>query len=772
MDHISQGPDASEGAPGENPGDPHGMMAVPRLDHATIDGEAPAVDSRVLAVVAAARHHGVEMRPTDFRPTLGEDVPSAASLGAWAREAGLYAKSDRVRWRGLFKLQGAQNPPPPLVLLFNDGTAALMVACDAARNVVWLRDPRADSGAEPTPIDELRLTEVWGGDVLLVRTKRTQSEADKPFSLGWLLGLVVLERRSLRDVSIASIAISALTIIPPLLVMTVVDRVVVHHSLSTLVLLATILAITTLYETALGYARREIVQVVSSRVDAKLNMHVFNRLLGLPLDYFEKNPAGQINYRLSQVWKVREFLTGKLMGTFLDMFTLVFLLPILFWMEPTLAWIVLVCAALITAVILVFLPALRSIVGKQTMAESQKGTTMIETVHGIRTVKSLALEPQRRAEWDERTAIAGELKLQAGRLSNWPQTIITPIESFIQRGVILLGAYIAMNDQTGIAVGGLVAFMMLGSRVTQPLVGLARLVEDFEDVRASIQQVGMVLNNPSETAAMQGGMRPRFEGLVEFQELNFTYPGSKIPALDKVTVKIPAGTMLGVVGRSGSGKSTLTRLLQGINREYSGFLKIDGIELREINLTHLRRSFGVVLQDNFLFRGTVRDNIISGRPGLTLDDVVRAARLAGAEEFIERLPAGYDTYIEEGSANLSGGQRQRLAIARAVIANPKLMILDEATSALDPESEALVNANLTRLGKGRTMVIVSHRLSSLLDCDQILVMDRGSVVDMAPHRVLLERCSIYRTLWAQQNRHMDGGMNRTPPLVPVAVQGD
>ena len=226
--------------------------------------------------------------------------------------------------------------------------------------------------------------------------------------------------------------------------------------------------------------------------------------------------------------------------------------------------------------------------------------------------------------------------------------------------------------------------------------------------------------------------------------------------------------MLGVVGRSGSGKSTLTRLLQGINREYSGFLKLDGVELREINLTHLRSSFGVVLQDNFLFRGTVRDNITAGRPGLTLDDVVRAARLAGAEEFIERLPSGYETWIEEGSSNLSGGQRQRLAIARAVIADPKLMILDEATSALDPESEALVNANLVRLGKGRTMVIVSHRLSSLIDCDQILVMDKGQVLDVAPHRTLLERCSVYRTLWAQQNRHLDVPAPKQASVVPVS----
>ena len=744
------------------------------INAGTIGGDRPGADpqARLMAVIAVARHHGLDLHLEDFRPALNETAPSPASLVAWARDQGLSAKAERVRWKQLFKLQGSERPASPVVLLLKDGGAGLLVGSDASRNVIWIRDPAASSSDPAIPVDELRLSQAWNGEVLLIRRLRGEAEEDQRFSLSWLMGLVAKEKRSLRDVSIASITLSALTIIPPLLVMTVVDRVVTHHSLSTLVLLSSILLITTAYETLLGYARRELVQVVSTRVDARLHLHVFNRLLGLPLDYFEKNPAGQINYRLMQVWKIREFLTGKLMGTFLDMFTLVFLLPLLFWMQAALASIVLVCAIIIALVILAFLPALRKVIGKLTAAESEKASTMVETVHGIRTVKSLALEPQRRSEWDERTAKAGKLKLQAGRLANWPQTIINPIEAFIQRGVIMVGAYIAMQDTTGIAVGGLVAFMMLGSRVTQPLVGLARLVEDFEDVRASIGQVAAVLNNPNETAAMQGGLRPKFKGDVTFEGLTFTYPGSKLPALDKVSFEVPAGTMLGVVGRSGSGKSTITRLLQGINREYSGFLKIDGVELREINLTHLRRSFGVVLQDNFLFRGTVRDNVTAGRPGLTLEDVVKASRLAGAEEFIERLPQGYDTWIEEGSANLSGGQRQRLAIARAVIADPRLMILDEATSALDPESEALVNANLTRLGKGRTMVIVSHRLSSLVDCNLILVMDKGTVVDLAPHRVLLERCAIYKMLWSQQNRHLDGAMGRPPPLVPVLAQGD
>ena len=212
--------------------------------------------------------------------------------------------------------------------------------------------------------------------------------------------------------------------------------------------------------------------------------------------------------------------------------------------------------------------------------------------------------------------------------------------------------------------------------------------------------------------------------------------------------------MLGVVGRSGSGKSTITRLLQGISRDYQGMVSIDGIDLRDINLAHLRRSLGVVLQENFLFRGTIAENILAGRPGLTLADAVHAARLAGAAEFIERLPGGYETMIEEGSPNLSGGQRQRLAIARALVHDPRILILDEATSALDPESEALVNANIASMARGRTMMIVSHRLSSLTDCDAILVLDQGRVLDIGPHHELLQRCATYQHLWHQQNRHL------------------
>jgi ATP-binding cassette, subfamily B, bacterial HlyB/CyaB len=719
-------------------------------------------------MVVAGRYHGLELDVNEFRGTAGDKAPSAASLSAWAQGSGMWSRAVRLRWRHLMRFHNTA----PVVLLFTDGTAGLLTGVNTEHKVVFIKDPRGPAADAPVPVDELRLNEVWAGEAVLVRANRGYAETDAPFSLRWLLSLVLQEKRSLKEIGIASLTLSFLTIFPPLLVMTVVDKVLTHNSYSTLVLLSTILAVGVIYETFLGYGRRLIILVVGTRIDAKINLHVFNRLLRLPLDYFERHPAGETMYNISQIHRVRDFLTGRMMSAFLDMMTLVVLLPFLFWLNASLAWIVLACACVISLVILIYLKPLAVIMGRVIVAETNKQAALGETVFGVRTVKSLALEPQRKALWDERVAEAGRWRLAYGKLGNWPQTIVTPFERFMSIGIVLLGAYWAMTDPTGYAVGSLFAFMMLSMRVAQPLVQLARMTDEYQDVAQAIGQAASVLNRPLEADAASGGLRPRFAGAITFDDVTFTYGGTKVPALDRVSFSIPAGTMLGIVGRSGSGKSTITRLLQGINRDYSGFLKIDGSDLREINLRHLRQSFGVVLQDNFLFRGSIRDNILAGRPGLTLEDAVRAARLAGAEEFIERMANGYETYIEEGSPNLSGGQKQRLAIARALINDPRILILDEATSALDPESEALVNANLLRIARNRTMVIVSHRLSSLTECDQILVMEKGTVVDIAPHRVLLERCAIYRQLWAQQNRHLDSQGPRHAALAPTLVQGD
>jgi len=705
---------------------------------------------RLYAVLAAARYHGLELDIRDFAAEPGEDSPSPATLARWLTDQGAVAKGMRLRWRYLVKIRNA----PPVVLMFKDGSAGLMVRADAEKGVVWLRDPMGGDGDAPVPVDELRLMQVWTGDVLLVKRRRDESEADAKFDLLWFVKMVLREKKIMRDIAFGSMVLSILQIFPPLIVMQVIDRVVNYHSMATLISLSGFVIILSFYEILLTYARRELSLILSTRLDARISLHAFNRLLALPLEFYEREQTGEILGRFMSVFKVRDFLTGQLMTTLLDLFTLVVILPVLFVISSTLAWMTLAAAGCIGLIVVIFLPPVTRVMGRQVVADMKRGSVLYETVAGIRTVKTLALETTRREIWDERTAEVVRWKLAAGRMASWPQTLAMPFEIFINRGIILIGAYLILTNASSIQAGALMGFMMLGGRVASPLVNLARLMEAFNEVSVSLGEAGLVLNQPTETKALTTGMRPVIKGALSFMNVDFTYPGSTSKALNDVTFDIPAGTMLGLVGRSGSGKSTITRLLQGVSRNYTGYLRLDGVDLREINLTHLRRSFGVVLQDNFLFRGTIRDNITAGRPGLTIDDAIRAARLAGAEEFIERMPAGYDTWIEEGSTNISGGQRQRLAIARAVISDPKLMILDEATSALDPESEALVNANLQRIGKGRTMVIVSHRLSSLVNCHQIAVMDKGKLIDIAPHRVLLERCEIYRMLWLQQNRHM------------------
>jgi len=290
---------------------------------------------------------------------------------------------------------------------------------------------------------------------------------------------------------------------------------------------------------------------------------------------------------------------------------------------------------------------------------------------------------------------------------------------------------------------------------------------DIAEVRGAIFQVATVMNAKPEPAQVNG-LRMPIKGEITFKDLRFRYAPDAPYALDNVSFTVPRGTVLGIMGRSGSGKTTITRLLQRLHTSFEGTIKVDGMDLREIDLMHLRQHIGVVPQENFLFSGSIRDNIAMARPDANFMDVVRAAQLAGAEEFIERLPRGYDTMLEEGATNLSGGQRQRIAIARALLIDPPVLIFDEATSALDAESEAIVNANLKRMAKGRTVITISHRLSMLVEADAILVLERGKVYDIGTHHELVRRCDIYKHMWYQQNRHLDPRESEEKALALIA----
>jgi len=401
------------------------------------------------------------------------------------------------------------------------------------------------------------------------------------------------------------------------------------------------------------------------------------------------------------------------------------------------------------------------------LADQAKGSHLVETIYGIRTIKSLALEGRRRREWDRRVAESTAARHALGLLANYPQTLSMPFERLIYSGCLAVGAYIVLLKPGAINPGALVAFAMLSMRLAAPLVKIAQLQQDLAEVRGAINEVASIMNVAPEESRTNG-LRLPIKGEVTFKDVRFRYSAGAPYALDAISFTVPAGTTLGIMGRSGSGKTTVTRLLQRLNTNYEGMIKIDGMDLREIDLMHLRTHIGVVPQENFLFSGSIRENIAMAKTDANFSDVVRAAQLAGAEEFIERLPRGYDTQLEEGATNLSGGQRQRLAIARALLIDPPVLILDEATSALDAESEAIVNANLKRMSAGRTVLSISHRLSMLVECDAILVLERGKFYDLGTHEELLQRCDIYKHMWHQQNRHLDP---RATEMQVVATRG-
>ena len=415
--------------------------------------------------------------------------------------------------------------------------------------------------------------------------------------------------------------------------------------------------------------------------------------------------------------------------------------------------------------LILMLPTYRKKSGAVIAAEGAQGAFLIQTLNGIRTIKSLALDARQRHMWDVLVARVAKARVAEAMTGTAIQAVVRPLERLAVNGSYALGVYLALSTNDPIYIGALFAFLMLSQRVSGPLMQMAQLINQYDEARTAVAIVGKLVNQPAEEGRSGHGVRTPLKGHVEFSGVTFKYKGAVSPALNDVSFEIPQGDTLGVMGKSGSGKTTITRLLQRLHSDYDGLIKIDGIDVREYDVDHLRRNVGVVLQENFLFSGTIRENITAAKPDATFDEVVRAARLAGAEEFIDKLPRGYETYIYEGSPNLSGGQRQRLAIARALIVDPPVLILDEATSALDADSEAIVNANIARIAHGRTLIIISHRLSSLVKCDAILVLNRGVIDDIGRHEELLERNDIYSGLWHQQNNHVIAPVRRSPTLV-------
>jgi subfamily B ATP-binding cassette protein HlyB/CyaB len=707
----------------------------------------------LLALALVAARHGVELDAGTLRRTfvIAEVEPSSGTLVSIAEEVGLDAKSIRPKWSDLPRLQRVL----PAILIVKDSGALVLEAVltdTPSGQVVILRDPAGPAEAQ-VALDEDRLAAIWSGEIILAKKRHILTDENQPFSLRWVAGQVLREKALFGEVALASVFSTFLALVPIFAVMIIVDRVMVNHSASTLSAIMLVIALAILFDMVLSFLRRVFMEATATRIDGRLNLYVMEKLLTLPMEYFERHPTGSILSKVAQIGKIRGFLTGQLFTTFLDLTMLIVLLPVMLFISWQLSLVIFVLAGIIFIIIYVFLKPLARLFSKVVAAEVEKNIYLTETVYGMRTIKTLAIEGRRRKEWDVRVAIAAFARHALATLANYPPTLTLPFEKLMYVGPFLIGAYISLYSPNAIAPGALMAFTMLGGRIGGPLVQFARLLTDYGEVGAAVSEVASVLNQPPENTRIGSGLRLPIHGDITFSGVDFRYSSEAPLALDGADFHVAPGTIFGIMGRSGSGKSTITRLIQGLNASYRGVIKIDGMDLREIDLHHLRTSIGVVAQENFLFTGTVRENIGIARPDASFADIVRAAQLAGAEEFIERLPRGYDTVLQEGASNLSGGQRQRLAIARALVVDPAVLILDEATSALDAESEAIINANLMRIAQGRTIICVSHRLAMLVPADAILVMEKGRVYDIGRHEELLHRCDIYKHMWYTQNRH-------------------
>jgi len=713
-----------------------------------------AISSSLRALAAVACRLGIDVSVDQLRRrfALQRGEPDTPTLVALARELGLEAQVLRMTFQDLPRIARAL----PAILRAKDGGALILedARADPAKGTVAvIRDPNSIEDVV-VAIDELHLAEVWEGEAILVKRRHSATDEQQPFGMAWLAGQVLRERRLFKDIGLAALVSTVFALAPPFIFMIVLDRVLVNNSISTLNVLVGAILIMLLFEMVLGYLRRIMTQVATTRIDGRLNLYIVEKLLKLPMDYFEHTPTGRTLSKLGQIWQIRHFLTGQLFGAFLDAVPLIGLIPAMLILNWRLALIAFALAGVIFLIVMVFMKPMTRLHRQVVLAEQAKGAHLVETIYGIRTIKSLALEGRRRREWDQRVADATAAHHAFGLMTNYPQTLSLPFERLIYSGCMAIGAYMVLMNPGAINPGALVAFAMLSMRLAQPLTKIAHLQQDLAEVQGAIGEVASVMNVEPEDSR-SNGLRLPIRGEVAFKDVRFRYSPSAPYALEQVSFTVPAGTMLGIMGRSGSGKTTVTRLLQRLNTSYEGMIKIDGMDLREIDLMHLRTHIGVVPQENFLFSGSIRENIAMAKPDASFSDVVRAAQLSGAEEFIERLPRGYDTLLEEGATNLSGGQRQRLALARALLIDPPVLILDEATSALDAESETIVNANLKRMAKGRTVLTISHRLSMLVECDAILVLERGRVYDLGTHEELLQRCDIYKHMWHQQNRHVD-----------------
>ena len=649
---------------------------------------------------------------------------------------------------GLLKSEWGKLPgtPFPAVAKRTDGRYVVLAKIDGDKALI--QDPVE---GRPLVLSREQFETAWTGELLLFTKRANLRLQDLKFDFTWFIPALVKYRKFLAEVLIASFFLQLFALLTPLFMQVVIDKVLVHKGFTTLHVLAIGMIALALFDAVLGGLRTYLFSHTSNRIDVGLGAQLFRHVLALPLAYFEARRVGDTVARVRELEHIRQFLTSHSVTVVLDvLFTVVFLVVMWFY-SPLLTLVVMASLPLYAILSVVITPMIRARLHEKFNRGAENQSFLVEAISGIQTVKALAVEPPLLRKWEEQ--LAGYVRASFRATS--VMTVAGQTGTFIQKvttvAILWVGAYRVIEGS--LSIGQLIAFNMLAAQVTGPLLRMVNLWQEFQQVGVSVERLGDVLNtqpepsyNPNRTTL------PQVAGQVLFDDVTFRYRPDGSEVLRKVSFSVAPGKIIGIVGRSGSGKSTIAKLIQRLYVPERGRILVDGVDLAQVDPAWLRRQVGVVLQENFLFNRSVRDNIALADPGLAMEQVMQAAKLAGAHEFILELTEGYDTLVGEHGCSLSGGQRQRIAIARALVANPRILIFDEATSALDYESEAIIQQNMAHISRGRTVFVIAHRLSTVRPAHRIYVIEKGEMVEEGSHDDLLRLNGVYARLY----KHQDG----------------
>ena len=596
--------------------------------------------------------------------------------------------------------------------------------------------------------DQLEHSFPEGIDLLLM--DRTSTTPEQKFGPAWFWPALKRYRGVLIQVLLASFVVQLFTLANPLLIQVIIDKVINQRSLDTLQVLGIALVAVTLLEGVLGSLKTYLFSETTNRIDQRLGAEVIDHLLRLPLGYFDRRPVGELGSRISELEKIRNFLTGQALTTVLDAaFSVIYVVVMLFY-SLVLTLIALAVLPIQVGLTLLGAPLFRRQYRKSAEANASTQSHLVEVLTGIQTVKSQNVEMISRWTWQERYGQyinrSFEKTITGTALSQTSQVL----QKISQLLVLWVGASLVLSGD--LTLGQLIAFRIISGYVTQPLLRLSSIWQTIQELRVSFERLADVIDTPQESDDQDKAKvpLPPIDGAVSFDNLSFAFSTGTAPVLNDVSLEVKSGTFVGIVGQSGSGKSTLMKLLPRLYSPNQGRILIDNYDIDKVELYSLRRQIGIVPQDPLLFSGSVNENIALTQPDASSEEIVMAAKVACAHDFIMELPAGYSTPVGERGASLSGGQRQRIAIARTLLANPKLLVMDEATSALDYETERKVCDNLIQSLHDCTVFFITHRLSTVRRADLIVVMHQGAVVEQGSHAELMDKRGRYYALYRQQ----------------------